>query len=196
MSKNVLIFAATLLGIALYNTTASADGTLCKGEFEPRCPPHTYWINCDKDGQEHDAARMMCQSSGGVRALTGYSVTGGNKCGYATWQVLCNNSDAQNSGPQSSGRRKLSDSCIVLQQVQANLNPSTGFFTSRVKVTNNCGVCARFGVYMLKNGSRENAIESNTAQMNVIYNNTYSFYWPPATPLNFDVKPFNVYSSN
>jgi hypothetical protein len=98
-----------------------------RGEFEPRCPPHTYWINCDKDGQEHDAARIMCQSSGGVRALTGYSSTGGNKCGYSTWQVLCNNSGAQNSGSQAQAKENSLTVASYCSRCRRILTPAPAF---------------------------------------------------------------------
>ncbi|MDK4733533.1 hypothetical protein [Rhizobium sp. CNPSo 3490] len=107
MKTSLVILTSIMLMITIQASgsarAASVTYRMCTGEYEDHCPgPHDVYQYCYFDVKRW--ADAMC----GAPTVQRYSVTGGNKCGYDMWMIICDN-------PKSASDAILQNQSVVPQ---------------------------------------------------------------------------------
>jgi hypothetical protein len=85
-----LILASIALGSWPWRTAAQTV-RICVGQYESRCGPHDLYLDCGADVEQK--AREICKSRDNQRqpdfSIVKGSDSPGNRCGYASFLVIC-----------------------------------------------------------------------------------------------------------
>jgi len=90
----ILAFGAILLTSQVSGPASAASVTyrMCLGEYERSCPSHDVYQYCYYDVQGW--ANAKC----GASTIQHYSSSGGDKCGYEMYMIICDNPKAASPG--------------------------------------------------------------------------------------------------